>query len=119
MALRKEKHPQTSTPPAARPPEISPDLDRFYAVVLLWTDAAFHAEHADSLLPIPALTFGVVWEETDDYIKIASEIFADGEARSFCVVPKGAMSPVVIPLKHLKIPKEFIQYQLRLLPYLS
>lgn len=83
----------------------------FQPVALLWTDAAFDAIQDEYLLPIPAITFGIVWEETEEYIKIASEIFADGVGRSFCVVPKGPMGPRIVKLNKFLCPDDFLVYQ--------
>lgn len=93
---------------------------RFSPVALLWVDAAFHATDGEDLFPIPAITFGIIWEETEEYIKIASEIFADGVARTFVTVPKnGGMGPKILKLGKMKVPDNFIEYQNRMIAFLD
>ena len=88
-------------------------------VALSWVDAAFHGESDKTLAPIPALTFGLVWHKSPSEIMIASEVFADGTGRTFCVVPRqGGMGPKVIPVGKVTAPQTFLDYQIKLAPFL-
>lgn len=77
---------------------------------VLWQDAVYHNQD-DTVQPEPMLTFGYVYDESDTYIRLASEIHADGNGRHFCVFPKHDMGgPRVIRVGGLYLPRPFTGY---------
>lgn len=79
-------------------------------IALYWQDAVYH-NLDDAVEPEPMLTFGVLLEETEEYLRIACEIHADGAVRHICVFPKHDMGgPEVLPVGRLKLPLGFVNY---------
>ena len=90
-----------------------PKKKTFNLVAVLWKDANIHNdEDAPLPLPVPALTLGLLLEDTPDCVTIASELFADGDMRQKQTIPRG-MVIRVIPLRKLQLPVLFIDYPLR------
>ena len=79
-------------------------------VLIHWKDAAAHhdpLEDEDFGL-IDCLSVGWAVEMTDEYVKLASELGADGIYREGVVIPKGMIKAIII--KSIKLPKPFTEW---------
>jgi hypothetical protein len=56
------------------------------------------------------VTFGVLAADEPDFIRIASEIHADGKKRDYVAIPKGAIKEI-IHVGSLLEPKAFSEYR--------
>lgn len=54
--------------------------------LVLWTDAAGSTDEHD-ITPVKTLVVGFLTDATEQYIKLAMEVFEDGSAREFLVIP--------------------------------
>ena len=54
--------------------------------LVLWTDAAGSTDE-DTITPVKTLVVGFLMEATTEYIKLAMEVFEDGSAREYLVIP--------------------------------
>ena len=68
-------------------------------VAVYWLDAAGH-RHDEDLQPIPTVTFGIIVEVTEEFVRLAAESggpASDREDSDFTVIPRG----MVLAIKHL------------------
>jgi len=70
---------------------------KLQVVACIWKDAAYmyDGDPDEPLHPEPAATFGLLVEEGEDYVKIASEIFGNGCSRQLTSIPKGMVQQII------------------------
>lgn len=61
---------------------------RRVVIGVLWMDTQSHSDDAD-VIPCPMVTFGELTADEPTFIRIASEIHADGTRRDHVAIPKG------------------------------
>lgn len=86
--------------------------ERIEVYAILWTDAILNNDGEEPQEPIPALTFGVIREATENHVKVAGELFADEDTRLVTSIGAG-MGVRVIRLGSLPLPKEFRAWRKR------
>jgi hypothetical protein len=80
-------------------------------IALEWVDAVYNRDVFTSLHPIPLLTFGYLFAETEDFYTVAFELHASNEPKHLISVPKGQMWPKVHHVGYIKEPKSFEKYR--------
>jgi len=58
-----------------------------------WEDTVAHYSHAD-ITPAPSVNFGIIIEENEHFVKIAGQMYADGEPSDINAIPRGAIRSI-------------------------
>lgn len=73
-------------------------------VLIHWLDANGH--HTDGqVTPVHGLTAGWVISDEPEFLRLASEIFEDGDARELSAIPKAIVKEVLV--RPVRLPPEF------------
>jgi len=75
---------------------------------VVWMDTA--QEDSPRVIPVPMVTIGELVEDHPDFIRITSEVHADGGARDHTAIPKGVIKEIIRIGSYLE-PKEFATYR--------
>ena len=82
---------------------------RRVVIGVLWVDTVSDSDNS-KVIPCPMVTFGELTADEPDFIRIASEIHADGGRRDHVAIPKGSIRSI-IRVGSLIEPKEFIDFK--------